>query len=127
MAPQKNKIDMSLDEIIKMNRKNTNKKFGGVNKSGAIKKTKKNNDMKFVKKINPVVAARKRTRIAAAKLVASRQLKGADINNKATQKVIRTIVAEVLKNKSLNAINKTKISGKSVCLDNKKIVLLCWG
>uniref|UniRef100_A0A0N5BXI0 Uncharacterized protein n=1 Tax=Strongyloides papillosus TaxID=174720 RepID=A0A0N5BXI0_STREA len=112
MAPQKNKIDMSLDEIIKMNRKGSNKSFGEAKKSGVVKKIGKIGGKKIMKKANPVEAARNRTRIAAAKLAATKQLKGAQLNNKATQKVIRTIVAEVLKSKSINAINKTRISGK---------------
>lgn len=79
-----------------MSKKNANKKFGGVKKSGAVKKIKMVGEMKVAKKVNPVVAARKRTRIAAAKLAATRKLKDANLNNKATQKVIRSIVAVCL-------------------------------
>uniref|UniRef100_A0A0N4ZE33 Uncharacterized protein n=1 Tax=Parastrongyloides trichosuri TaxID=131310 RepID=A0A0N4ZE33_PARTI len=135
---KKNLIDMSLDEIIKTNKKKGGFKVG-MKKKGNVKKTsqiaKVANKSKGIRKSkvglkNPVEAARKRTQIAAATLTAKRRLNKFGVKNIVDKGAIRAIVAEVLKSKTLNRIKvpKRKLTNNSVCLDyQNNIVLMCWG
>uniref|UniRef100_A0AC35UDG7 H15 domain-containing protein n=1 Tax=Rhabditophanes sp. KR3021 TaxID=114890 RepID=A0AC35UDG7_9BILA len=103
-ALQKNRVDMSLDEIIKMDKIKGGKrafppKKGGVKNGGIVKKSGATPKKVVNGKKSGVVNAKNRTKLAAAKLKeAKKGNKGlGNLNDPKTQAVLTTIISEVLK------------------------------